>query len=54
MNQDFGVLLNFVLAFFFFFSAFADTGVKNYAPELRRPKAEYKVSSSSDSALKVP
>uniref|UniRef100_A0A8C2UAY6 Spermatogenesis-defective protein 39 homolog n=1 Tax=Coturnix japonica TaxID=93934 RepID=A0A8C2UAY6_COTJA len=24
------------------FKAFSDTGVKNYAPELRRPKAEYK------------
>lgn len=28
-----------------FLSALTDTGVKNYAPELRRPKAEYKVSS---------
>ncbi|NWS69118.1 SPE39 protein, partial [Crotophaga sulcirostris] len=28
------------------FSALSDTGVKNYAPELRRPKAEYKDYSS--------
>uniref|UniRef100_A0A8C5TGV0 Spermatogenesis-defective protein 39 homolog n=1 Tax=Malurus cyaneus samueli TaxID=2593467 RepID=A0A8C5TGV0_9PASS len=29
----------------FFLSALTDTGGKSYAPELRRPKAEYKVSS---------
>lgn len=49
VNQDFDVLLSFVL----FFSAFSDTGVKNYAPELRRPRAEYKVSSSHGGTLKV-
>ncbi|NXJ04034.1 SPE39 protein, partial [Odontophorus gujanensis] len=36
--KDFDVLFSFV----FFFPAFSDMGVKNYAPELRRPKAEYK------------
>ncbi|NXU57293.1 SPE39 protein, partial [Turnix velox] len=35
-----------LLSFAFSFSALSDTGVKNYAPELRRPKAEYKDYSS--------
>uniref|UniRef100_A0A8C8AXS3 Spermatogenesis-defective protein 39 homolog n=1 Tax=Otus sunia TaxID=257818 RepID=A0A8C8AXS3_9STRI len=35
-------------------SALSDTGVKNYAPELRRPKAEYKVSSLSWGLSDVP
>ncbi|NXG74036.1 SPE39 protein, partial [Baryphthengus martii] len=41
-GEDFDVLLIFV----FPLSALSDTGVKNYAPELRRPKAEYKDYSS--------